>query len=601
MFKHLVAALDGSESSLHALDVAIDLATRANASLDIVSVVEEAPKYVATREESALERSVADAYYGRLHEDAIRRAERQGLTARTVILNGHEVQALVDYICTDGYDLLVLGHRGHSGVWGAFLGSTADKLVGHAPCSVLVTREQGRGRVFKRILVGLDGSPLGQRALESALRLARLWGAHIHVVSVVEGSLADNHPGSCWTSFFEQVQATAIADALVAGLSLQAATRQGHAAAVIIEQARREECDLILVGATGHERPWSPTTGGTARKVANEAGCAVLVVRPPLIARQVQHVMTHDVASVSPTATTAEVVDMLIRRSIKAVPVVDGQRRVLGIITGGDLLARGRLGLRLSVQRDLSSEELASQIRALETNGQTARDVMTPNPLTIRREAALEDAVHLMVTRKLKRLPVTADRGLMAGMISRIDVLRHLAGAPEPPPEAHQTLPIRARTIGEVMDLQVPIIASTALAEDVLRKILSMPLRRVVVIDDDHRALGIITDRDLLTYADSALRPGLMRVLAGLVSPQPADGSALAPPRASGPVTALDLMNPHIFTVRAETPLIEAIRQMVTRRVKRLVVLDAEGRPIGFVDRQCLLQSLVAPNLDSAQ
>jgi nucleotide-binding universal stress UspA family protein len=35
---------------------------------------------------------------------------------------------------------LIIGHRGHSGIWGRLLGTTADKVVDHAPCSVLVVR-----------------------------------------------------------------------------------------------------------------------------------------------------------------------------------------------------------------------------------------------------------------------------------------------------------------------------------------------------------------------------------------------------------------------------------------------------------------------------
>ena len=84
MFRHLVAAVDGSESSLRALDVAIDLAVRAGSTLGVVSVEEELPRYLATHEETAAERSAADSYFGRLHEEARRRAERQGLTANII-------------------------------------------------------------------------------------------------------------------------------------------------------------------------------------------------------------------------------------------------------------------------------------------------------------------------------------------------------------------------------------------------------------------------------------------------------------------------------------------------------------------------------------
>lgn len=588
MFKHLVAALDGSESSMRALDVAIDLAARAGAALDIVSVEEEPAKYVATREEAVDEHSAAAIYYRRLHEEAVARAERRGLAPRTAILRGHEVQALVDYACKDSCDLIVVGYRGHSGVWGAFLGSTADKLVGHAPCSVFVMRQQATGKAFKRICLGLDGSPLGQKAWQAALELAQMWSASIRAVSVVENSSVEQSgKDRAWSVFFEKVQAVARAEALVAGVSFEAVTREGHAASAIIGQAKREDCDLIVIGATGHQRPWSPTAGGTARRVANEAGCAVLVVRPPLLVRRVGDVMTGEVATVSPEATTAEVVELLVQRGVKAVPVVDERRRVIGIITGGDLLRRGHLGLRLSIQRDLTPDELADQVRALASSGQRAGDVMTPKPLTIDREASLDEAVSSMVSHGIKRLPVTDREGQLVGIVSRTDILRHLAAAPAPPPEPHHTLPIWARTAGEAMDPRVPTVAPNTLAEVVLRQILSTPLRRVVVTDDAGKAMGIITDRDLLARASPSTRSGLLHALAGRKPLQQTDGAAL------GPIVAADLMKPHVFAVAADMPIIEAIRLMVTQRVKRLAVLDSEGRPIGIIDRQRLLQVLV--------
>ena len=595
MFRHLVVALDGSESSWRALDVALDLAARAGAAVDVVSVEEELPRYVATREESASERSEADSYYSEMHEEARRRAARHGVSIHTGILRGHEVQALIDYVCSDGYDLLVVGHRGHSGVWGAFMGSTADKLVGHAPCSVLVTRPSPAGGPFKRLLVGLDGSPLGQRAFEAALELARLWGASLHGLSVVEGepAAAGKGRGQARDDYLKRVQVAAEEQAQEAGASFHATLRHGYAAGALVAQAQREDIDLIVVGATGHERPWSPTTGGTARKVANEASCGVLVVRTPLLARAVRDVMTREVASVTVTAPLAEAVEMLVRRDVKALPVVDGERRVVGIVTGGDLLSRGRLGLRLSVHRDLSAEELAEQVRGLENAGQTVREVMTPNPLTVRPETALEETIQLMATRNLKRLPVADSRGRLVGMLSRVDVLRQLAAAPEPLVEARETMAVRVQTAGDAMDPEVPVVASSASMEAVLHGVLGTPLRRVVVVDQAGKVVGIIADRDLLAYAGPAMRPGILQALAGRLAPQQVGEGTLRASRAHGPLTAADMMRRHVFSVTTETPIIEAIRLMVTRRVKRLVVLDAEGRPAGIMDRQRLLRALV--------
>jgi nucleotide-binding universal stress UspA family protein/CBS-domain-containing membrane protein len=595
MFRHLVVALDGSESSWRALDTALEFAGREGSAVDVVSVEEESPRYVATREESAVERSEADSYFAGLHQEAKRRAARRGVSVSTKILRGHEAQALIEYVCSDGYDLLVVGHRGHSGVWGAFLGSTADKLVGHAPCSVLVVRPRPGGGPLKRLLVGLDGSPLGQRALEAALEIARPWGASVHGLSVVEGEppAATQGREQARSDYLTQVQVAAGEQALVAGVSFKADMRDGYAAGVLVSQAQREEIDLIVVGATGHERPWSPTAGGTARKVANEAPCGVLVVRPPVLARKVRDVMTRDVASVAETAPLAEAVELLVRRDIKAVPVVDGGQRVVGIITGGDLLSRGQLGLRLSVQRDLSQEEFAEQVRALESAGQTVRAVMTPNPLKVGPETAIDKAIHLMVSHSLKRLPVVNDQGRLVGILSRADVLRQLAALPELPAEPRGTIAARARTAGEAMDPEVPTVPSSAPVETVLRRVLGTPPRRVVVVDPEGKVVGIIADRDLLACADPGMRPGLLEVLAGRLAPQQVGEGVLRPSHAHGPLTAADVMTRNVFSVSTETPILDVLRIMVTRRVKRLVVLDAEGRPAGIIDRQALLRSLV--------
>jgi len=53
---------------------------------------------------------------------------------------GHAGQVLPHYALEVGADLLIIGHSGHSGIWGRLLGTTADKVVDHAPCSVLVVR-----------------------------------------------------------------------------------------------------------------------------------------------------------------------------------------------------------------------------------------------------------------------------------------------------------------------------------------------------------------------------------------------------------------------------------------------------------------------------
>ncbi len=52
-------------------------------------------------------------------------------------------------------------------------------------------------------------------------------------------------------------------------------------------------------------------------------------------------------------------------------------------------------------------------------------------------------------------------------------------------------------------------------------------------------------------------------------------------------------MRPHLVAVTPTTPVAEAVRTMLAHQIKRLVVVDEAGKPLGLVDRQQLLRSLV--------
>jgi len=139
MYRRILVGLDGSEGSRRALDVAIGLARAAKAELFLISV-EELPRYPATIDEVDDEHRSADKFFREIQEEAVQRINAAGLVAHRDIRLGHAAQALPHYALEVGADLLVIGHSGHSGIWGRLLGTTADKVVEHAPCSVLVVR-----------------------------------------------------------------------------------------------------------------------------------------------------------------------------------------------------------------------------------------------------------------------------------------------------------------------------------------------------------------------------------------------------------------------------------------------------------------------------
>jgi nucleotide-binding universal stress UspA family protein len=140
MFEKILVGLDGSEAARHALERALELAALTGGAVHALSVEERLPAYAATVGEVDEEERFADHYYRRVHAEARRLAETRRVPFSHEIVPGHAAQALIATAKAGGFDLLVIGHTGHSRLHALFLGSTADRVVEHASCPVLVVR-----------------------------------------------------------------------------------------------------------------------------------------------------------------------------------------------------------------------------------------------------------------------------------------------------------------------------------------------------------------------------------------------------------------------------------------------------------------------------
>ncbi len=139
MHRKILHGLDGSESSFAALTEALDLAAHYGAELHTISVA-EVPRYGGTIGEIIEEKEAHNGYYAEAiqHAQAMAREAGLELTSHTVV--GHEVKAIVEFIKTHGFDLLVVDFMGHSALYDRVMGSTCQGLVRLAPCSVLVVK-----------------------------------------------------------------------------------------------------------------------------------------------------------------------------------------------------------------------------------------------------------------------------------------------------------------------------------------------------------------------------------------------------------------------------------------------------------------------------
>jgi len=140
MFEKILVAYDGLEGSKKALDVACDLALNGGARLTAVAVLEHLPKYAASVGEIEETAEQGRAFLSGVLAEAQAQAAARGVGLAVDQVAGQPAEALVRYAREHGHDLMVFGHTGHSGIWGTFLGTTPDKAVRHAHCSVLVVR-----------------------------------------------------------------------------------------------------------------------------------------------------------------------------------------------------------------------------------------------------------------------------------------------------------------------------------------------------------------------------------------------------------------------------------------------------------------------------
>ncbi|MDR6975982.1 CBS domain-containing protein [Streptomyces sp. 3330] len=134
----------------------------------------------------------------------------------------------------------------------------------------------------------------------------------------------------------------------------------------------------------------------------------------------VSDVMTQTVVAVGRDAQFKEIVRTMEQWSVSAIPVLEGEGRVIGVVSEADLLPKEEF-------RD-SDPSLFDQRGRLsdvaKAGAATAGDLMSTPAVTVRPGATLAQAARIMAVRHVKRLPVVDDVGILQGIVSRADLLK---------------------------------------------------------------------------------------------------------------------------------------------------------------------------------
>ncbi|GLR66787.1 hypothetical protein GCM10010909_14670 [Acidocella aquatica] len=156
------------------------------------------------------------------------------------------------------------------------------------------------------------------------------------------------------------------------------------------------------------------------------------MTRKITLADTAAEIMTRDVITASPADTAAGIAAKLSEHGISAVPVVDAEGRLAGIVSEGDLMRS--FGLRNAMHRawwlDIlaEGEELAPEfLDYIRVDNRRVKDLMTRDVITVAETTGIDDIADLLTRRGIKRVPVLRG-GRVVGIVSRADIVRVLAG-----------------------------------------------------------------------------------------------------------------------------------------------------------------------------
>ncbi|MXW68342.1 MAG: CBS domain-containing protein [Gemmatimonadales bacterium] len=131
---------------------------------------------------------------------------------------------------------------------------------------------------------------------------------------------------------------------------------------------------------------------------------------------KVREIMTRDVTTVPPGMTVEAAADMLARRRLRAMPVIDDEGHVLGMLTDRLLISR----LLPALERAEAGRPTTGSVHAGEV-----RDIMERAVMCVKEDEPLANVVRLMLDREIERFPVVRE-GELVGFLTRGDIIRRL-------------------------------------------------------------------------------------------------------------------------------------------------------------------------------
>lgn len=209
-----------------------------------------------------------------LLSESTSRFTQEGIATNEKLVEAADVaETIISEADSGNYDLVVMGNSGDKEKELDFhLGSVAEKVLSGIKTPILIVREK---TLLKKILIPVDGSEKEEKALQKANMIARATGSKLLLLHVQEASLLRLKPEIRQIG----VQILKHASTLIEGLPYEEKLVSGDPANVIIQTAKQDDIDLIVISKGKHDMLRGFFLGSVSNHVLHHAIVPVLLVK----------------------------------------------------------------------------------------------------------------------------------------------------------------------------------------------------------------------------------------------------------------------------------------------------------------------------------
>lgn len=275
-YNRILVAVDGSETSLHALQESFKLGAAWITVAAVAPVYQGDLRLVGAPHPQTLITEPCNTALTKAQE----MAGAAGVQIKMLCEIGEPHERIVDRADVESRDLIVMGAKGLSFIERALLGRVTRRVIGYTHRDVLVV-PPGAQAGWERILLATDASQPGEAAAARALDLAAAYGSELKVAAVFElPQMYGEAPAAVdWREMLQDYVAEIVAQGHSRNLEVSGQVLEGTPYKAIVELAEKEKANLIVMGSHGRTGLTRLLMGSVTERVIGHAPCPVLVVK----------------------------------------------------------------------------------------------------------------------------------------------------------------------------------------------------------------------------------------------------------------------------------------------------------------------------------